>query len=183
MEKLEWNVVLATGIEEIDEQHKRLLEILNQLREVTKRSKRREATAEVLQQMLDYTVYHFDYEEKLLEKAGYKLLPLHRRVHQLFIRRIPEFQQRHAAGEDVLREVHDMLARWLVQHIQNDDRNYAPAVKKYLQQEAEKDPVGYSRTQPTPLAETPPPAKGTRKKRTKLSLWERLSGYVNEDSD
>ncbi|MBQ1657740.1 MAG: hemerythrin domain-containing protein, partial [Rhodocyclaceae bacterium] len=65
MEALQWNEVLATGIEEIDDQHKRLLEILNQLRVAAERRERKEATAEVLQQMLDYTIYHFDYEEKL----------------------------------------------------------------------------------------------------------------------
>ena len=100
MEALQWNEVLATGIEEIDDQHKRLLEILNQLRVAAERRERKEATAEVLQQMLDYTIYHFDYEEKLLEHAGYELLPLHKRTHELFIRRIPDFQKRHAAGEE-----------------------------------------------------------------------------------
>ena len=41
MEALQWNEVLATGIEEIDDQHKRLLEILNQLRTAAERRERR----------------------------------------------------------------------------------------------------------------------------------------------
>lgn len=182
MEALQWNEVLATGIEEIDDQHKRLLEILNQLRVAAERRERKEATAEVLQQMLDYTIYHFDYEEKLLEHAGYELLPLHKRTHELFIRRIPDFQKRHAAGEDVLQEVHDMLARWLVHHIQNDDRNYAPTVKAYLRQEAKKSPSRYGQTRPQPLEGEPPASAKAGKRGAKRGFWSKLSGLFSGDA-
>ena len=181
MESLQWNEVLATGIEEIDDQHKRLLEIINQLRVAAGQGARRDASAEALQQVLDYTIYHFDYEEKLLEKAGYELLPLHKRTHELFIRRIPDFQKRHAAGEDVLQEVHDMLARWLVHHIQNDDRGYAPTVKAYLKQDAKKSPSRYGQTRPQPLAEDPPASAPAGKRGAKRSFWNKLADLFSSD--
>lgn len=180
MEALQWNEVLATGIKKIDKQHRRLLDIVNQLGAAIERGERGAADA-ALKEVVDYTVYHFSYEENLLERAGYDMLPLHKRVHELFVRRVSQFQQRHAAGENVLQELHAMLARWLVHHIQNDDRGYAPAVRQYLRQEALNNPERYSNTQPSVLTETPPPAEGKGKKRTKLSLWERLSGYVHDD--
>ena len=178
METLEWNELLATGIKEIDEQHKRIVEIVNQLRDAIERGEA-EAADVALLQMLDYTIYHFEYEETLLEKSGYYLLPLHRRVHQLFIRRIPEFQRRYAAGENVLHEVHEMLARWLVHHIQNDDRGYAPTVKAYLMREAQQNPSHYSNTSPLPLQEIEPPAK--ENPRSWRKLWSRLSSFLSED--
>lgn len=188
MEILQWNEVLATGIREIDEQHKRIVEIVRQLREAIERGAfgESEAAEVALLQVVDYTVYHFEFEEKLMEKAGYQPLPLHRRVHQLFIRRIAQFQQRYAAGEDVLRELHNMLARWLVRHIQHDDRDYAPIVKAYLRREAKRNPSRYRKTEPLPLHEPPPkpPARGAnqasgRRRRTQSNtLWGRLSSFM-----
>lgn len=131
MQMMQWNNVLATGVTTIDNQHKKLLELTNQLGGAIERGDV-EIVELVLKDLVDYTVYHFSFEEELMEKAGYAALPLHRRVHQLFTARLPEFQQRYEAGEDVLRELHDMLVKWLLNHIQNEDRDYAETVRAYL---------------------------------------------------
>ena len=178
METLQWNEVLATGIREIDEQHKCLLDILNQLREAIERGEHKTANV-ALKQMRDYASYHFNFEEKLLEKAGYGMLPLHRRVHELFVARVQQFQQRYAAGEDILRELHNMLARWLVNHIQNEDRNYATTVKAYLRREKRKRRK--AREQHT--GQAPQPADASTHKAAgqadKRSLWGRLSDFMS----
>ena len=178
MEMIQWNEVLATGIPAIDNQHKKLLELANQLGGAIERGDA-EVAEYVLGDLVDYTVYHFSFEEELMEKAGYHLLPLHRRVHQLFTARIPEFQQRYAAGEDVLRELHTMLVNWLVKHIQHDDRDYAPAIKSYLLEHAQ---TRISVELPTRFAEeeagrTPPAAARATPAAPQRSLWQRIVAF------
>ena len=75
MEALEWNDALATGIKKIDQQHKHLLEIINQVSAAIEHGDS-DAAGMALQHMRDYTVYHFSFEEKLLEKAGCGAPPL-----------------------------------------------------------------------------------------------------------
>lgn len=152
METMQWNDILATGIPTIDKQHKRIVKLANQLGEAIESGDTKIAE-QVLKDLVDYTVYHFSFEEELMEKAGYAALPLHRRVHQLFTARIPQFQQRYRAGEDVLRELHDMLAHWLFHHIQNEDRDYADDIKAYL---ALHQHSRFSTTPPTRFAEDAP---------------------------
>ncbi|MES9930272.1 MAG: bacteriohemerythrin, partial [Candidatus Thiodiazotropha sp. 6PDIVS] len=56
----------------------------------------------------------------------------HKKVHELFIRRVSEFQERFKKGEDISEELHDLLARWLFNHIRNDDAAYVQAVKNNI---------------------------------------------------
>ena len=152
MEMLQWNDVLATGITTIDNQHKRLLLLANELGGAIERGDV-EIVEHVLKDLVDYTVYHFSFEEELMEKAGYAALPLHQRVHQLFTARIPQFQQRYEAGEDVLEELHSMLVNWLLNHIQNEDRDYAESVRAYLLEHAQSR---FSVTPPSRFADDAP---------------------------
>lgn len=188
MEMMQWNEVLATGIPVIDNQHKKLLELANQLGGAIERGDV-EIAEHVLRDLVDYTVYHFSFEEELMEKAGYHLLPLHRRVHQLFTARVLELQQRDAAGDDVLRELHTMLVNWLIKHIQHDDRDYAPAINAYLlehmhsrmsaapptrfaeEEQANATPGAAHTARPAPTPAAPPT---TQQKR---SLWQRIKAF------
>ena len=175
MEEMQWNDVLATGIQTIDEQHKRIVDLVNQLRGAIERDDA-EIAEHVLTDLVDYTVYHFSFEEELMEQSGYAMLPLHRRVHQLFTARIPQFQQRYAAGEDVLEELHDMLVRWLLHHIQNDDRSYADSVKEHLH---EPPPKGDAAARAATAAPPPPRAAHPSARKRKRSLWKRIMAFFS----
>lgn len=98
-----------------------------------------EAVASVITEMVDYTLSHFAFEEALMEDAGYRFLSPHRRVHELFAKKIPEFQARFEAGEDITEELHTMLVRWLYNHIRGDDQGYVESIKKFLKDESIPD--------------------------------------------
>ena len=131
MLKLEWSDILDTGIEEIDNQHRRLVDYINELGEARK-TQDTKLVGKVIDDTIDYTVSHFGFEETLIEEAGYKLLRPHKKVHELFVRRVTDLQKRFKAGEDISEELHALLSRWLVSHIKHDDHAYAECVKKYL---------------------------------------------------
>ena len=130
MALLVWLPELDTGIDEIDRQHRRIVDYINQLHEV-RATHDREVLGNVIGDMIDYTVSHFVFEEALMESAGYSFSGPHKKVHDLFTRRVSEMKTRFDAGEDVTDELHGMLSRWLFNHIRNEDHGYIDAVKAY----------------------------------------------------
>ncbi|MFP8777902.1 bacteriohemerythrin [Hydrogenophaga sp. RWCD_12] len=131
MTHLNWTTDLETGIREIDGQHKRIVEYINQLYDARDHHDRA-AVGAVIDEMVDYTLSHFAFEESLMADAGYMFAGPHKKIHELFTRKVGEYRMRFDAGEDVASELHAMLSRWLFNHIRNDDRSYSDAVKVYL---------------------------------------------------
>lgn len=141
MAYLHWSSDLDTGIEVIDSQHKRIVDYLNELNAANS-SGDMEVTNHVLGELVDYTLTHFAFEEELQERAGYEFIKAHKRVHEIFTKRVADFQKRAAAGENVAPEVLVMLKTWLVNHIKGDDADYAESVKKMLGIEGGVDTSG-----------------------------------------
>ena len=128
MAYLTWTNNLDTGIEVIDGQHRRIVDYINQLHEA-RLTENRKVIQKVIDDMVDYTISHFGFEETLIEDAGYEFTRPHKRVHELFIKRVNEYKQRFESGENVTEELHSLLSRWLFNHILNDDAAYVKAVK------------------------------------------------------
>lgn len=137
MAYLIWQDNLNTGIEVIDDQHRRIVEYINQLHDARMTGNRR-AIGQVITATVDYTVSHFGYEESLMEEAGYEFVRAHKKVHELFIKRVAEFQSRFDEGEDIANELHGLLSRWLIGHIRNEDSGYVKAVRGPMLLLAEK---------------------------------------------
>lgn len=128
---LHWVPELDTGIAEIDAQHKRIVDYINKLHEL-KDTHDRGALGEVIAETVDYTISHFAFEESMIENAGYMFAGPHKKVHELFTRKVAEMQSRFDSGEDVTNELHGMLSRWLFNHIRNEDHGYIDSVNAYL---------------------------------------------------
>jgi hemerythrin len=131
MAYMQWTDDLATGIHVIDDQHKRIISYINELDHASQTGNPQEVQ-HVLEGLLDYTVTHFEFEEELQEKAGYPFLKAHKRVHEIFMKRIAAFRERANNGENIIPELLSMLKVWLSSHIKGDDRDYVESVKKVL---------------------------------------------------
>ncbi|MGE8362651.1 bacteriohemerythrin [Pseudomonas sp.] len=131
MAYLEWSDDLDTGIAVIDGQHRRIVDMINQLH-VAQQSGRPEGVAQVIEELVDYTISHFAFEEAMLEEAGYIFTKAHKRVHEVFIKRVAGYRARFVQGEDITEELKSLLGRWLFGHIRNDDQNYVAAVTENL---------------------------------------------------
>ena len=126
-----WTADLNTGIEVIDQQHRRIVEFINHL-ETAQRSQKKDVIRQVVEDCFDYTLSHFTFEESLQEEAGYLYCKPHKKVHELFIRRLSEYKTRMNNGEDIGEELHQLLSRWLISHIKRDDADYVSAVKNNM---------------------------------------------------
>ena len=125
---ISWTADLDTGIPLIDQQHRRIVDFINHL-EVAKNAGDKEAVKQIVYDCVDYTLSHFAFEESLQEEAGYAYCKPHKTVHELFARKVSEYQERMDLGDDVAEELHATLARWLVNHIKRDDADYVESVR------------------------------------------------------
>lgn len=132
MAYMNWTVDLDTGIDVIDNQHKRIVDYINQLHHAIEKNSREE-TGQVLDQLMEYTMSHFAFEEELQEEAGYPFVRAHKKVHDLFAKKMNEFHQRFELGEDISRQLMTTLRTWLVNHIKRDDADYASSVRVLLE--------------------------------------------------
>lgn len=131
---LSWTPDLSVGIEVIDAQHKRIVEYINLLHEARLRGDK-DAIARVIEELVDYTLSHFSFEESMMEEAHYRFLAPHKKVHELFVRRVSEYQQRFKMGEDtavVAADMQNTLVTWLMNHIKREDMDYGPTVRASL---------------------------------------------------
>ena len=149
---LNWTSDLDTGIAEIDNQHRRIVDYINRLNEL-RHMHDRAGLSDVIGEMVDYTMSHFAFEEALIENAGYMFAGPHKKVHDLFTRKVAEMQSRFDAGEDVTVELHGMLSRWLFNHIRNEDHGYIDSVKAYQRMASNQGASAQERLKAEVLAE------------------------------
>ena len=132
MTHIVWTNDLNTGIEVIDHQHQRIVDYINQLDDILE-NKDMEEVQGVLDELVDYTLSHFTFEESLMEEAGYPFIKAHKKVHELFVRRINNYLQRFKMGEDITEELLHTLKAWLLNHIRNDDNDYSESIRNNIE--------------------------------------------------
>ena len=125
---MKWMREYELGIPVIDEQHKRIVDFINEL-EKAHGLGNIGYIGYVLEGLVDYTLTHFQFEEELQTKAGYQYVKAHKRIHAIFIKRIASFRERFKGGEDVTAELLFMLKTWLASHIKGDDKDYGNLVR------------------------------------------------------
>ena len=120
MVAIEWNSVFETGVREVDDQHRRLVSHINALQNVLD-APDPAVIEHVLESVIDYTLYHFAFEEALLEGSDYPLLDAHKRVHARFAAELHALREQFRAGTLGARALSESLARWVFDHIRSAD--------------------------------------------------------------
>jgi hemerythrin len=126
---MEWTQELETGIKEIDSQHRQFVNLINELDDAIQTSNA-DGIKHVIEGVLNYTITHFEFEEELMQKAGFSSLKAHQQSHEYFMRKVAVLRGRFNAGENVSLLLLSMLKDWFVKHIKDEDRNYIDSVKK-----------------------------------------------------
>lgn len=130
--RITWTHEWDTGLDVIDQQHRRIVEYINQLHDARTSGHEMEDIRKVVDGLVDYTLSHFAFEENLQEEANYPFLSSHKKVHELFVKRVNDFRDRCAKGENVTEELNAMLVTWLRHHIQRDDADYVKSVRENM---------------------------------------------------
>ncbi|MBU7007425.1 bacteriohemerythrin [Phosphitispora fastidiosa] len=127
MSYISWDDKFITGIRLIDDQHKALVQLINNLHDAMMIGKGKQAVSKVIQELVDYTVSHFSTEEKFMIKYSYPWMLPHRSEHKKFVDKVSEFQKGYNEGKMSLSiEIMNFLKDWLVNHIQSTDKKLGP---------------------------------------------------------
>lgn len=127
---IEWSESLSVGIMELDDQHKRLIDLINQLNEAMKVGKGKDVMGKVLTSLVDYTKYHFGTEERLMQTHAYQSYVIHKKAHDDLTKQAMDLQKKYEAGTLMVTiEVMNFLKDWLSKHIMSTDKQYTTCFK------------------------------------------------------
>ena len=125
MALITWGKKLEVGIGIIDSQHRRLVNLINQLDKAIEEGRGNEVVADTLKGLIDYTHTHFRTEEELLKEHDYEDYDLHCREHRIFTDQIEIYRDRLDAGSlRISSNVMGYMRGWLLTHIGSSDRAY-----------------------------------------------------------
>lgn len=125
MPRIPWKESYSVGVRELDEQHQRLLEIINDLGSTREEKRDSHRFFAVLNALIKYAESHFETEERYMREHGYADFEDHREQHVLFTERIFLLQAKLEREEPRVRdEVLDFLREWHLSHVLGVDRHY-----------------------------------------------------------
>ncbi|OHC90846.1 MAG: hypothetical protein A3J87_01780 [Sideroxydans sp. RIFOXYB12_FULL_59_6] len=130
MKNLIWTDNLNTGIDVIDNQHKRIVDYINKLYHVHNNNAGKVAMKDVIDELVDYTLTHFAFEEGMLDDYHYARLDEHKALHEQFAAQVRELRDRFDASESASVELNNLMVTWLFNHILHEDAKYVPVVPK-----------------------------------------------------
>lgn len=131
MATIKWSESLNLGIKEVDDQHRKFLELVNQLCTAMKEKKAQTVQSEIIDKLLCYAFYHFTKEERLLNKSNYPGLRPHMREHEAFVDKISQFKQDFDNNKITLSiDMIQFMRNWWVNHIKVSDRKYMPYINE-----------------------------------------------------
>lgn len=126
MSQIIWKESYSIGINAIDEQHKKLIEIINELYEAQKIGTTQIIIGEVLNKLTDYTIYHFNMEEMMQSNCHFPQINEHKEEHSGFVKRLNELKKDSEKKNLLLSlKTLDFLKDWTITHILGSDREFA----------------------------------------------------------
>lgn len=134
-----WHPSYSINVPVVDDQHRRLFEIAEQLHQAMIAGQGKPALSHILARLVTYTKTHFDTEERIMRECGYPGYERHKAEHVELTKKVLEFSRDYEAGRIALSvSVLQFLKDWLVNHIQGNDKKIATYVVKL----PGKDPIG-----------------------------------------
>lgn len=125
-EFIKWNNIYSLGTEKIDIQHKKLIDIINKLFNAFSEGNADTIISEILNELTDYTQYHFKTEEEIFEKYNYPEKENHKNSHEEFVQKVTHWKTENSENDTNLPyELMEYLKKWLLEHILKEDKNYS----------------------------------------------------------
>ena len=125
-----WSEKLSVDIDLIDDQHKKLIFMINDIARMILKQNETEVK-EILKGLQDYTVTHFTEEEELFRDSDYPDVEKHIKEHKYFIEKLNDFERDYKLNNvTVSLDILHFLKNWLFYHIEIVDNSYSPYVIK-----------------------------------------------------
>jgi len=127
MSLITWNDSYSVNIKEIDRQHMKLVQIINDLNDAMREGKTNDVLGKLIRELVSYTKTHFATEERYFDRYGYPDMNAHKLQHAAFVEKIAAFSDDFESGRlGVSIEIMKFLQDWLLKHIKGTDMKYVP---------------------------------------------------------
>ncbi len=126
MDIIKWEERYEVKIKQIDDEHKKFLDVVNELITAMKEGKGKEIIESTIEKLVDYTKFHFSSEEKVFARYNLPTLDEHKKKHQDLIDKVVALQEQ-AKSKSFLISINvlDTLKSWLFDHIIGTDKKDA----------------------------------------------------------
>ncbi len=127
---IKWSPDYEIGIEKIDDEHKKLVDIINDFYNAFAFAQGHVEIGKVINELVNYTIFHFTAEEEMFKNSSYPDTENHMKKHKVFVNKLKEYHKEVSEGN--LTTSYDMvtfLKDWLIIHIKETDTTYLPFVK------------------------------------------------------
>ena len=125
MALMEWRDSFSVGVTKLDDDHKRLIDLINRVDATEKAGK---SVQWVLEELRNYAEYHFKAEEERMKAAEYPEIEEHMREHKAFIEWLATVERTYNLAPDahfhIAETVNEYLRDWLTHHILLVDMQY-----------------------------------------------------------
>jgi len=125
MALIQWAPILSVGVTQFDNEHKKLVDMVNNLYDAMKLGKASGAIGTILDELIKYTANHFGAEERLLQQHGYPGLAKHKAEHAALVKQVQEIQKGFKEGKALPQNLLQFLRDWLMKHIVGEDKLYS----------------------------------------------------------
>ena len=124
---IEWNKKYETGVSVFDNEHKKLVAIINRLNRAMMAGDGSKVIKGIIGELIDYTATHFKHEENEMVKHGYGKYDEHKGIHVDFVNQVLKVQKEVESGRvTVSTDLMEFLKDWLLKHIMVSDKEYYP---------------------------------------------------------
>lgn len=121
-----WNDSFSVKVLAIDQQHQKLVSMINELSDAMKDGKGKDVLSKIINGLILYTSTHFKTEEKYFDEFGYPDAEAHKKEHNEFVQKVLEFKNGFNSGDlNLTVEVMNFLSDWLQNHIKGTDKKYS----------------------------------------------------------
>lgn len=132
--RLEWSARHSVNVKEIDEQHQHFIDMINGMIDALENDKVREVVDRTLHELIEYAVYHFATEEKLMEQAGYPGLGRQREEHAELLKKLDVLLEKRKTTADIndfYEDLLDFMGSWLIAHLIYEDKQYTESLNEH----------------------------------------------------
>ncbi len=132
MATLKWKEEYSVGVDMFDEQHKVFFRIVSDLHEAITRGKEQTVLDDIFRQLVKYTEFHFESEERYFDEFHYEDAVEHKEAHAHLCKQIADLKEKKEQQKlDDPYELLDFLEDWLIEHIMGMDKKYGPCFKEH----------------------------------------------------
>ncbi len=136
MNKLLWDEGMSVGIESLDNDHKKIIAIIDEISRATDNGSTEEILDNIFNELELYVASHFAREEAIMDEMGYEQSAPHKKLHQQFSDKIPELKALlfRSESRDVIERINQFLHNWIIHHILVEDMAYVQTAYNHRQQ-------------------------------------------------